>query len=163
MNQINFKLDSRTIIVGILILAGIFLLGRQLLNGNTGNTTAPILDENAPQNADIEIGQMVSASAIDAQGCPVNVTTTFSPSDSIYVVVQNSNVAAGTDIFARLLYNGQPVEDSVLITADQDYVGTCIYFEFEATSGAEVLDSGNYEAQMMVNGNPGPSVAFQVR
>jgi len=163
MNQNNFKLDGRTIVIGILILVGIFLVGRQLLGGNNDNTTTPLLDQNAPQNSNIEIGQMVSASAIDAQGCPVNVTTTFNPTDAIYVVAQDSDVAAGTDIFARLLHEGQPVEDSVLITADQDYVDTCIYLEFEATSGAEILDSGDYEAQLIVNGNPGPSVAFQVR
>ena len=141
MNLNNFKLDGRTIVIGILIIAGIFLLGRQLLGGNSGNTTAPVLDENAPQNADIEIGRMVSASGIDAAGCPVNTTTTFSPSDAIYVVAQDSDVAAGTDIFARLFQEGAPVEDSVLITADQDYIDTCIYLEFEATSGAEILES----------------------
>lgn len=163
MNQSNFKLDARTIVIGILILVGIFFAGRQLLSGDSSTTSAPILDENAPQNSDIEIGQVVSASAVDAQGCPVNVTTSFNPSDAVYVVAQDSDVAAGTDIFARLFHEGQPLEDSVLITADQDYVDTCIYLEFEATSGAEVLDSGNYEAQLIVNGNPGPSVAFQVR
>ena len=167
MNLNNLKLDGKTIAIGILVLVGIFIVGGQLFNGggNSTNpiTTAPTLAPDAAQNADIQLGQLVSSSGIDRDGCPVDSESTFNPSDSVYVVATDSTVPAGTDIYARLFQEDQPVEDSVLITADQDYVNSCIYLEFEATSGAEVLDTGNYEAQLIVNGNPGPSVNFEVR
>ena len=164
MNLNNLKLDGKTIAIGLLVIVGIFIIGSQLLGGNNNNTnTSTPLSDDAVQNSDIQIGQVVTSSGIDAAGCPVDTTTTFSRSDSVFVVATESNVPAGTDIFARLSRENQPVEDSVLLTADQDYVDTCIYLEFMATSGAEVLDTGSYTAQMVINGNPGPSVSFQVR
>lgn len=113
--------------------------------------------------ADIQIGRVAAATGIDRDGCPVGETNSFAPTDQVYIVADNSNVPIGTDIFARLFLNDQPVEDSVVITADQDYTNTCIYFEFEATSSAGSLQTGNYEAQVIVNGNPGPSVDFIVQ
>jgi hypothetical protein len=166
MNLNNLKLDGKTIGIGLLVIVGIFIIGSQLLgNNNASNNTNTNLttDDDTSQNADIQIGRVVSSTGIDSDSCPVDDVTEFDQSDAVYIVADDSTVPAGTDIFARLSHEGEPVEDSVLITADQDYVDTCIYFEFEATSGAEVLDSGDYSAQMIVNGNPGPSVDFQVR
>jgi hypothetical protein len=167
MNLNNFKLDGKTIGIGLLVIVGIFIIGSQLLGNNNNdtntNTNLPTNNTSSDDGGEIMVGELVSSSGLDSDGCPVDTEDTFEPSDAIYIVAGESDVPAGTDIFARLSREGEPVEDSVLITADEDYVNTCIYFEFEATSGAEVLDSGTYEAQLVVNGNPGPSVDFQVR
>jgi hypothetical protein len=145
------------------VLLAIFLIGSQLLNrGNDSSTNAPANDA-IDQSSNIEVGQLVSSSGIDRDGCPVDNESTFSPSDEIFVVATDSDIPAGTDVFARLFKGDQPVEDSVVITADQDYEDTCIYLAFEATSGAEILDRGSYEAQLIVNGNPGPTVSFEVQ
>lgn len=166
MNLNNLKLDGKTIGIGLLVIVGIFIIGSQLLgnNNNTNtNTNLPTNNTSSSDGGEIMVGELVSSSGLDSDGCPVDREDTFAPSDAIYIVAVNSNVPEGTDVFSRLSHEGEPVEDSVLITADQDYQNTCIYFEFEATSGAEVLDTGSYEAQLIVNGNPGPSVDFQVR
>lgn len=164
----GFKLNGRTIAIGVVVLLAIFVIGSQLLNRGNDNTQTPLAPNNGSDTAidqgeNIEVGQLVSSSGIDREGCPVDTVSTFSRSDEIFVVATNSDIPAGTDVFARLFRENQPVEDSVVITADQDYENTCIYLAFEATSGAEVLDTGNYEAQLIVNGNPGPSVNFQVQ
>lgn len=165
MNLNNLKLDGKTIGIGLLVIVGIFIIGSQLLGNNNNNTSNSITtqtDNDSSQQSEIQIGELVSSTGIDADSCPVDEVSTFERSDSIYIVAVESNVPAGTDAFARLSHEGEPIEDSVLITATDDYVNTCIYFEFEATSGAEVLDTGEYSAQLIVNGNPGPSVDFQV-
>jgi hypothetical protein len=165
MNLNNLKLNGRTIAIGLIIIVGIYLIGSQLLGGNNSNPTdsPTVNDGGSAQNAEINIGALVSSTGLDSDSCPVDNVSTFDRSDPIYIVAEESDVPAGTDVFARLSHEGEPVEDSVLITADQEYVDTCIYFEFEATSGAEVLDTGDYSAQLIVNGNPGPSVDFQVQ
>lgn len=163
----NLKLNGKTIGIGLLVIIGIFIIGSQLLGNNNNNTNTntnlPTNNTSSNDGGEIMVGRLVSSTGLDSDGCPVDTEDTFAPSDAIYVVAVDSNVPEGTDVFARLSREGDPVEDSVLITADQDYENTCIYFEFEATSGAEVLDTGAYEAQLVVNGNPGPSVDFQVR
>lgn len=163
----NLKLDGKTIGIGLLVIIGIFIIGSQLLGNNNNNTNTntnlPSNNTNTTSGGEIMIGRLVSSTGLDSDGCPVDTEDSFGRSDAIYIVAVESNVPEGTDVFARLSHEGEPVEDSVLITADQDYDNTCIYFEFEATSGAEVLDTGAYEAQLIVNGNPGPSVDFRVQ
>jgi hypothetical protein len=161
----NLKLNGRTIAIGVVVLLAIFLIGSQLLNrgGEEDNVINAPSNNAVEQGENIELGRLVSSSGIDRDGCPVDSQSTFSPSDEVFVVATDSNIPAGTDVFARLFREDQPVEDSVVITADQDYDDTCIYLAFEATSGAEVLDRGDYEAQLIVNGNPGPTVSFQVQ
>jgi hypothetical protein len=156
MNQNHWALSRKTLLI-LISLLGVLLVSCEPSGGT------PLTNNSSGQTADIEIGRLVSSTGLDTASCPIDTVSTFDRSDSIYIVADDSNVPAGTDIFARLSYEGQPVEDSVLISADQDYVDTCIYFEFEATSGAEVLDTGDYSAQLIVNGNPGPSVDFQVQ
>jgi hypothetical protein len=146
----------------MVLLVGVLAVGCQSFGGSgltsTGNNSSQVQQ----QDSAISVGRLVSSSGLDGDGCPIDSVSSFDRSDSIYIVAENSDVPAGTDVFARLSHEGQPIEDSVLITADQDYVNTCIYFEFEATRTAEVLDTGAYEAQLIVNGNPGPSVDFRV-
>ncbi len=156
----NSPLRKNALQVVLLLVVALVAVSCQGLSGLTSQDNGSTLSS---QTNPVEIGRVVSSSGLDADSCPVDTVSTFDRSDSIYIVAENSTVPSGTDIFARLSHEGQPIEDSVLITADQDYEGTCIFFEFEATSGAEVLDTGDYEAQMIINGNPGPSVDFQVR
>jgi protein-disulfide isomerase len=111
----------------------------------------------------LQFGRVVSASNIDQYGCPVDPTDNYRPSDAIYIVMEESDIPQGTSVFARLFRDGMPVEDSDVITADRDYTNTCVYFIFEATPVAEVLEQGDYSAQIIVNGNPGELVTFEVR
>lgn len=166
----GFQLNGRTIlIIGVIVLAAIFLLPR-LLGGNNQQTTNP--DDtgviNPPTSAPSQpisgsntIGEFVAATGVDRDNCPTGSATSYSRNDVIYVGVVNGSIPADTDIFVRLYRDGEPVEDTDLITADQEY--PCVSFIFEPTEGAEVFETGNYEAQIFVNGNPGDSVSFTVR
>ena len=164
----GLKLDGRTIAIGVVILLVLVFLGWQLF-GNRGDTTTdnPNVDtvqddrEVGAPATDANIGEVVASTSVDSLGCPANETDTFDQGDVIYIGVVDSDIPTGTDLFARLSFEGQPLEDSDLITADSDY--TCAAFAFEATRGAEVLEDGSYEAQLFVNGNPGESVSFEVR
>jgi hypothetical protein len=167
----NFKLDGRTIAIGIVVLLIAVVIGSQLLRRGNDETVVPRddgntfgLDEgNAEPESAANLGRMVTARNLDSDSCPVDVTSDFSRSDTVYVVMEDSVVPTGTDMFVRLFHEDQPLEDSPLITADRDYNDTCIYFQFEATSGAEVLPSGDYEAQLVVNGNPTQTIDFNVQ
>jgi hypothetical protein len=136
------------------------LFGNRGQSATTDNPNT-VQDEGGASATNPTIGDVIAGASIDTQGCPTNETTTFDQNDTIYVGAINSDIPQGTDLFARLYFEGQPLEDSDVITADADY--TCATFAFEATSGAEVLESGSYEGQLFVNGNPGDSVTFEVR
>lgn len=156
------RLMKKLIPIVLVMLVAVLAVGCESFGGNGLTSTGNNSPQQQVQNSAISVGRLVSSSGLDSDGCPVDSVSSFNRSDSVYIVAENSDVPAGTDVFARLSREGQPIEDSVLITADQDYENTCIYFEFEATSTAEVLDTGSYEAQLIVNGNPGPSVDFRV-
>lgn len=163
----GLKLDGRTIAIGVVVLLVLVFLGWQLF-GNRGQS-ATTEEPNTVQDGgevgepatNVVIGDVVAAASVDSDGCPANETSTFDQGDVIYVGAVNSDIPAGTDMFARLFFEGQPLEDTDVITADADY--TCAAFAFEATLGAEVMESGSYSAQLFVNGNPGESVSFEVR
>lgn len=162
----NIKLDRKTIVIGLIVLVGaLYFLPKILGNDNSddnnnnnssGSSTTNQVDTGA------NFGQIVTANAVDRDGCAVGSTTTFSTSGPIYVVAQDSEVQQGTAIFVRLYYQGQPIEDLPEITADQDYNNSCINFVFGPTQGA-ALQSGQYEAEFVVNGNQSDSVTFQVQ
>ncbi len=125
-------------------------------------TYIPTFDSGATTGG-VTLGRMVSSSGINANGCPVNITHEFAGSDEVYIVIEQSDIPAGTTVFVRLWYEGTPIEDADVITADRDYENTCVYFVFDATDAAGILDSGFYEAQIIVNGYPSESVSFEVR
>jgi hypothetical protein len=163
----------RTIlIVGLVVVAALIFLP-QLFNTNNAPATVPNdqnfnqpvnppAQNNNPSAASAQLGPVVAAAQVDRDNCPVNSSSTFSGNQRINVVAQNSSVAQGTTVFVRLFRDGQPVEDAPQITADQAYTNSCISFVFQPRNGT-TFDAGNYEAQFIVNGNPGPSVQFQVR
>jgi len=159
------KLDKRTIVIGIIIIIAVFLIGPRLFNtDNVTPTPDNQVDNRSGQAVDdnIQLGQVVSAQNIDRDGCPVNATTSFETSESVYVVAENSDVPSGTSVFVRLYHEGTPVEDAPEITADQDYTNSCINFVFEPSNGAS-FDPGTYEAEFIINGNPAESVSFEIR
>ena len=165
----GIKLDGRTIAIGIIVILALVLIVPRLFNtdnatNNDTNTTTTTDDTNnevGEPATNPSLGTVVSAANVDREGCPADETTTFDNGDTIYVGVNNSNIPQGTDMFARLYFDGEPIEDTDVITADADY--SCVAFSFDATTSAEVMESGDYEAQLFVNGNPGDSVAFSVR
>jgi hypothetical protein len=170
VNMSNFKLDSRTIIIGLLIIAAaIFVLPRLFDTSRVNDTNPPdtIQDnggqtrDSQPADSNADLGRVVSASSVNRDECPTNTTSTFEANQPIYVVAQDSSVEAGTTVFVRLYHEGQPIEDAPEITADRDYNDTCISFVFEPEGAA--FEDGSYEAEFIVNGNKSDSVAFEVR
>ena len=177
----GLRLSGRTIAIGVLIILVLIVVGSQLLGGqgNDNDGVATTMPFSAPTNegfADnpplagegnttggVALGRVVVTSNIDADGCPVDTTDQFAGTDEVYVVVEDSDIPAGTTVFARLFREGQPLEDADVITADRDYDNTCIYFVFDATDEAGSLEPGVYEAQIIVNGNPGERVSFEVQ
>jgi hypothetical protein len=107
------------------------------------------------------LGRVVSASAIDRDGCATDSTSIFGAFEPVYVVAEDSAVPSGTSVFVRLYHEGTPVEDAPEITADQDYDNTCINFVFEPEGAA--FDPGSYEAEFIINGNPANTVSFEIR
>ena len=163
----NIKLNRNTIIIGLIILVGAIyflpkILGNDDSDSNNNNDNPSGNSATSAPDASANLGQIVTAKAVDRDGCAADSTTTFSTSGPIYVVAQGSEVQQGTAIFVRLYYQGQIIEDLPEITADQDYNDTCIKFVFEPTQGA-AFQPGQYEAEFVVNGNQSDSVTFQVR
>lgn len=166
----NLKLDRKTLVIGLVIFVAVmFILPR--LQGDSDSNDSNNADDNSgsssntsnqPQDSGVDLGTLVTASSLDRDGCATNTTSTFSKSGPIYVIAENSSVPRGTTVFVRLYYQNKAIEDLPLITADQDYNNTCINFVFETTQGAS-FQTGQYEAEFIVNGNQGPSINFQVR
>jgi hypothetical protein len=160
----NLKLDSRTIIIAIIVvIAAIFVLPRLFNTSNIEDnpTQTDNESEGAPLDANVALGPIVSAIGIDRNGCATETTSTFEDSDSVYVVAEDSDVPSGTSVFVRLYHEGTPIEDAPEITADQDYDNTCINFVFEPEGAA--FDPGSYEAEFIINGNPANSISFEIQ
>lgn len=166
----NMKLDSRTIIIGVVVLiAAIFILPR-LFNTADTNINEPVNNpvntpvSNSPSgqaaNDGIQLGRVVSAVGVDRDGCATSTATSFDTDDDIFVVAEDSDIPAGTQVFVRLYRDGQPVEDAPEITADQNYTNSCVNFVFEPL---EDFEAGNYEAEFVINGNAADTIQFQVR
>ncbi len=168
------KLDTRMLlIIGLVVIVAVLFIIPRLNQGDvttpgTGTVTdgQPRLDDSGSSGASGSgssgLGRIVAATGVDRDGCPVNTATVFEPVERVYVVAENSNIAAGTTVFVRLYRNNQPVEDAPEITADQAYTNSCVNFVFEPTSGSR-FQSGQYEAEFIVNGNAAGSVQFQIR
>ena len=111
-------------------------------------------------DAGIVFGNVVVSESVDRDGCAVNTTSSFnSDTSQFYVVAEESTIPANTEVFVRLYRDGQPVEDLSPITSADSFENTCINFVFESTS---TFESGNYEAEFIVNGNPMNSVQFEI-
>lgn len=174
-NKSGFKMDGRTIgIIALIAIAALILLPRLLGNNdanddndnnndNNGPTipTANARDTTANDEDGIELGNVVTAGNLDRNGCPTDTTNTFNQDDIIYVVAEDSQVEEGTRMFVRFYYDNAIYEESEEIVADQDYENTCIAFTLEPDSRPD-LREGEYEAELIVNGNPAETVTFEV-
>lgn len=152
----NLKISPLVILIGVVLIAVLCLGGglSSLLGGLFGggsNTTSS--SQNIPQTGDFvsgELGSMYTARRVDSTGCPDEVTSSFSANEPIYAGLTESDIPANTAVFARLLYEGQPIEDTQEIVADRDLQNTCIWFAFQPNGG---FDRGSYTVEMYVNGN----------
>ena len=155
MNQRNI------VIIGLVVLAAVFLLPRLFNNDNGGNN-----NNNVPNNqtrdteSNINIGDVVVSPNITNAGCASDPTGTFDANDRIYLVAENATVPAGTTVFGRLYYDGEVVTDADEITASNALNNGCFNIWFEDVNG---FDPGEYEAQFFINGNAADTVTFEVR
>jgi len=157
-------LNSRTILIGILIVAAAVIFLPRLFNTSATPTTdtqqSPV-DNQQPLDPNVNLGQIVSAGGVDRDGCPTDSRSTFEPNESIYVVAADSDIPQGTSVFVRLYREGQPIEDAPEITADRDYTNSCVNFVFEPEGSS--FDPGQYEAEFIINGNQADTISFNVQ
>lgn len=154
------NLNAGKWLVPLLVVGAIALFAFRGCSGVIPKTNSGSTGQTSGQAGDM--GNMYVASQIDQDGCPVREETRFAAGDAVYVGTEPSNIPQGTAVFARLIYEGQPVEDTDEIVADQDLRGTCAWFEFEAARGSRGLEPGSYQAELIVNGNRVDRVQFEV-
>lgn len=149
------KIPKNLLVIGLIAIAALVLFGGGLGNlfGGGGNQI-PQTGGNQGQ-----LGDMFVAESVDQGGCPVGETNRLAANQPIYVGVERSQIPSGTQMFARLYYEGEPVEDAPQITADQS-MQTCVWFEFQPVGQA--FEPGNYSAEIFVNGNRADAVSFAV-
>ncbi len=150
---------SVILIVSLLVL----IVGVGCICSQCSNPLAQRQTDNAPIVAGADLGQPVMARGIGDRNAPIGITTTFNDSeDIIYCVVQAKRIDAGTTFFARWVYQGEPFEDTPVLTADRTYTDTYIEFHIEPKS-IGVLRKGDYECRIYVNGNPVSTAKFKVQ
>jgi hypothetical protein len=159
-------LNTRTILIGILVIAAAVIFLPRLFNTGDNTTVnesplSPQTDNNQSLDPNVTLGRLVSASGVDRDGCPTDTRSTFEPTEPIYVIAEGSDMPQGTSVFVRLYREGQPIEDAPEITADRDYDNTCVNFVFEPTGSA--FDPGQYEAEFIINGNQADTISFDVQ
>lgn len=121
---------------------------------------APAIEPDA--SGAVQFGQVVTAGGIGQGNRPMDESSTFDMNAPIiYVVAEAERVEAGTTMFARWYRDGEPFEDTPVITADRDYTDTFVEFHIEPDQVQ--LEPGRYSVQIFANGNPGPTVDFTVR
>jgi hypothetical protein len=162
----NFLRQSK-IPLGILLIAGVCFIGLLAFSGVFGRIgNLPVtggLNQPGNTNQGAFIGEAFSVSELDNQGCPVGAgnTTRYYSDDPIYVGFERSQIPAGTSVFARLLREGQGVEDSPEIVADRP-MNTCVWFEFSPSVRSGGFEPGSYQTELFVNGNLIDQVQFEV-
>ncbi len=161
----GIKLDTRTILIIIVVIAAAIIFLPQLLNrgadtDNDGNNLPEVRE--TVESAGADIGDFVAGLALDRDSCVVDETDSFSRSDTIYVGLERSEIPANTPVFVRLFRGDRAVEDTEEISNAEDYEG-CVWFEFTPSDSAEVFESGDYEAEIFINGNPVDTVSFRIQ
>lgn len=127
-------------------------------------TSRPVLPTSSPVGIGLQVGQLVTTSAIDpnAGGRPVTPANTFPRNTQVmYAVLYASKIPSGTTAFARWTRQERPFEDSSEIRAARDYTDTHLTFSLRPTPGKLAL--GSYAVQVFLNGAPGPKTEFNVR
>jgi hypothetical protein len=142
-------------LLALLLLFGIGFFSARQSSTISGSGTAPAIRQDASiaytDDAGVSITRFASAQDTDVDGCPLDETSTFRRSEDVNVFAIGA-FPRGTTVFARLYYDGVPVEDTDTLIADQNYDEVCVYFVFEPTVTAEVFDRGPYIVEFFVNG-----------
>lgn len=110
----------------------------------------------------VQLGRLSATTRVDRDGCPTDNVGAFRPDELIYIAYDQSFIPSGTEIFARLNYEGQALEDTDPILARQD-MDTCFWFVFEPDTASAGFDPGMYETEIFVNGDLADQVQFEVR
>ena len=141
-------------LLALLLLFGAGILTARQSSTISGSGTAPAISMASTvayvDDTGVSIARFASALSTDADGCPVDETPTFRRSEAVNVFAIGA-FPRDTTVFARMYYDGVPIEDTDMLTADQDYDDVCVYFIFEPTVGAEVFDRGPYTIEFFVN------------
>jgi len=138
------------------------------INGNSADRVDFTVTQGSlggPLNSDdsgAQLGRLAATTRVDRDGCPTDSVASFRPDEPVYVAYDQSFIPTGTEIFARLLYEGQTLEDTNPIRADQD-LDACFWFVFEPERGSAGFDPGLYETQVFVNGAMADQIQFEVR
>lgn len=135
-----------------------------IVNGNRADRVQFVVEDSfgaAPGGANLNLGQFMATSRVDGNGCPTDLVDSYDPQDPIVVGLEESDIPAGTEIYARLVSDGQTIETTQPITADQD-MRSCVWFQFDSDNRSG-FDPGRYEAQIFVNGSRADRVDFIVR
>jgi hypothetical protein len=164
MDRKGFKPSWIVLIVGgviVLCLFAVFGGARSLLGGLTGGGDRTSGRDAVPQtgNQRVDLGRAYTSSEVDQAGCPLDDVVEFYPDEPVYVSIDRSFIPRGTEMFARLYYEGQVLEDTDAIVADRD-LDTCVWFVFEGSRGG--LQPGDYEADIYVNGQVVETLEFDV-
>jgi hypothetical protein len=144
----------------LLVLLGFgAFTGQRISPGET--SLAPTRAAPVYVDGGVTIMRFAVAHDADADGCPVDETTSFRRSETVNVFAIGA-YPRDTEVFARMYYDGVPTEDTDLLTADRSYDDVCVYFIFEPTTAAEVFDRGPYRVEFFVNGVSAGSVGFVI-
>lgn len=143
--------------IALLLVGTFFVTGCSLLDTAAGERDR----ENQAITSGADFRDIVMAEGVGSGNQPLNVTNDFSSTqDFIYVVLEADYIEQGTTMFARWFYEGEPFEDSPLLTADRDYQDT--YVEFHLENLQSRMQEGEYSVQIFVNGNPVEEEEFNV-
>jgi hypothetical protein len=131
-----------------------------IVNGNrAGQVAFDVSGSGIANTGRVELGRLVTTTQVNSDGCPTDDVDTFFSDEPIYLSVEESFIPAGTELFARLNYQGSPVEDTDVIRAERDRE-SCVWFIFEPQRG---FNQGNYTVELFVNGQRVDSLPLQVQ
>jgi hypothetical protein len=104
----------------------------------------------------LEVGAIQLGRSLNGDGTVGNFTTTFKPTDTIYLSVLTTDGGSGT-ITAKWSYNGRPAgERSKPVSFTRAGVTE---FHMESANG---FPPGPYTVEVLVDGNPAGSRTFTV-
>jgi len=104
------------------------------------------------------IGEVVSAKSLDASYKPVELTTTYMPTDEFQLSVEVKNLVAGSVVSVKYSVDGQPYEESTL-TADKAGSG---YYGFSLKGSVTGHQPGKYKADVYLDGALSKTIEFTV-
>jgi hypothetical protein len=104
------------------------------------------------------IGEVVTATNLDADYKPINPTTTYKPNDEFQLSVEVKDLTVGSVVAVKYLVDGQPYDENS-ITADKAGSG---YYGFSLKGSITGHQPGSYKAEVSLNGVLAKTVEFNV-